>query len=57
MRGGGWVGFLVQNIDATYYHAQQEHPDKGCAIKMLFVCNDGWDPERLNLLTEGYDSV
>ena len=35
--------------DATLYHAQLGHPDKGRAIKGLVVCNS-WDLEPLDLL-------
>ena len=34
---------------ATQYHAQLGLPDKGCAIKVLVVCNS-WDLEPLDLL-------
>ncbi len=36
-------------IGATQYHVQFGLPDKGRAIKGLFVCND-WDLEPLDLL-------
>ncbi len=35
---------------ATHYDAELGLPDKGLAIKGLFVCND-WDIEHLDLLT------
>ncbi len=36
-------------IGATQYHEQLGHPDKGCAIKGLVICND-WDLVPLNLI-------